>query len=59
MSELRKSEDDSMLFGVCGGLAEWSGIDSTIIRLLFAFFAVAGIGTPILIYIILALVMKD
>ncbi|MBS1612997.1 MAG: PspC domain-containing protein [Bacteroidetes bacterium] len=49
---------DKKLFGVCGGLGEYFGIDPTIIRLLFiaAFF---GFGTGFLVYLVLAIVMPS
>jgi phage shock protein PspC (stress-responsive transcriptional regulator) len=49
---------DKKIFGVCGGLGEYFGIDPTIVRAIFLFAAVA-FGTGILLYIILAIVMPD
>lgn len=54
---LRKSNVDSMLFGVCGGLSEYFGVDSTIVRLLLVLFTMLG-GSGLLIYIIAAIIMK-
>ncbi len=48
-----------MLAGVCGGLADYLGWDSTIIRILFVVCALIGVGSPILIYLILAIVFPD
>lgn len=56
---LTKSEDQKMLFGVCGGLAEYFGLDATLVRLAFVFLTIIGVGSPILIYIILAFVMPN
>lgn len=56
---LYKSEMDRKIFGVCGGLADYFGIDPTIIRLIFVFIALWGIIPGILIYIIAAFVMPD
>jgi phage shock protein PspC (stress-responsive transcriptional regulator) len=42
MKKFVRSRMDSRLGGVCGGLADFTGIDSTIIRLLFF----AGVFTP-------------
>jgi phage shock protein PspC (stress-responsive transcriptional regulator) len=45
-----------MLFGVCGGVAKFLGLDSILVRILWAvafFFAGAGL----LFYIILAIIM--
>lgn len=56
---LYKSEIDRKIFGVCGGLADYFGIDPIIIRLIFVFIALWGILPGILIYIIAAFVMPD
>ena len=53
--KLYKSKDDCMLFGVCGGVAEYFGVDSTIIRLLVAVFCLC-LGTGLVAYLISALV---
>ena len=56
--KLYKSNTDKKLCGVCGGIAEYFNIDSTIVRLIWVlgFFAV---GTGLLAYIICALVMPN
>lgn len=59
MSEIRKlylSDVDKKIAGVCGGIAEYLGIDSTIIRLLWLFTVILG-GTGILAYVIAMLVI--
>jgi phage shock protein C len=48
-----------MLFGVCGGLADYMNMDSTVMRVLFVLITVFGIGSPILVYLILALIMPS
>ena len=54
--KLYRSQTDKMLGGVCGGLASYLGLDSTVVRLIFALlFLLAGHG--LLIYLILWLVM--
>ena len=58
MSKRLYKGKDKKLFGVCSGLAEYFDIDPTIVRVIFAFSAIA-IGTGILLYIILAIVMPD
>ena len=57
--KLYKSSQDKMLAGVCGGVAEYFGIDSTIVRLVMAFLTLWGIVPGIIIYIIAALVIPD
>lgn len=54
--KLYKSRHDKKICGVCGGLAEYFGIDSTVVRLI----AVVLLFTPIptfIIYLIFAIVM--
>lgn len=54
--KLYKSDLDKKLCGVCGGVAEYFEIDSTIVRLAWVVFTLLG-GSGILAYIIAALVM--
>ncbi len=56
--KLHKSAADRKICGVCGGIAEYFGIDSTIIRLIWAILAVC-FCTGIIAYIIAALVMPE
>jgi phage shock protein PspC (stress-responsive transcriptional regulator) len=51
---LYRSRTDRMLFGVCGGLGKYLGIDPTIVRVVFVLLAFTGFG--ILAYIILAII---
>ena len=56
---LYRSRKERMICGVCGGVAEYFGIDSTIVRLVMAFLTLWGIVPGIIIYIIAALVIPD
>lgn len=49
---LYRSETDKVIGGVCGGLAETFGIDSTLVRLVFLVAFIFG-GTGLLLYLIL------
>ena len=44
---------------VCGGIAEYFNIDSTIIRLIWALVSLGSFGTGLVIYIIMALLIPD
>lgn len=55
---LCKSTTDKKIFGVCGGLAQFLGVDPTIIRLIWAVLIFCA-GTGLLAYIIAALVLPD
>lgn len=56
---LTKSRLDRKISGVCGGLGEYFGIDTVIIRIAFVVAFIGGFGAPGLIYLILMLVMPD
>ena len=51
----RLDKGDAKVFGVCAGLANWSGVDALWWRLGFVTCTVLGIGFPILLYIAIAL----
>ena len=54
---LYKSDTNRVLSGVCGGVAEYFGVDPTIVRLIWALVCIPSAGTAIVVYIIAALVM--
>ena len=56
--KLYRSITDKKLAGVCGGLAEYLGMDSSIIRLIWIL-AVVCAGVGLLAYIIAALVIPQ
>ncbi|MBN1211592.1 MAG: PspC domain-containing protein [candidate division Zixibacteria bacterium] len=56
---LYRSTTDRQLAGVCGGLGEYFNIDSTLIRLVIAVLAIAGVGTGLLFYIIAWIVIPE
>ena len=55
---LYKSLTDKKVCGVCGGIAAYFDIDSTIVRLAWVLFTALG-GSGIIAYIIAALVMPE
>ena len=58
---LHRTSSDRMLAGVCGGLAQWLGWSSTLVRVLFVLISILSAAFPgILVYIILWILMpKD
>lgn len=56
---LTKSSTDKMVSGVLGGISEYIGIDATILRVIFLVMIFLGFGSPIPLYIILAIVMPS
>ena len=59
MARLRKSRTEKMITGVCGGIATHFGWDPTVIRLLFVILAFLSFGSAIVLYFILAIIMRD
>ncbi len=55
--KLYRSRTDRKLFGVCGGLAAYFGIDSTIVRLIAA--AMILTGTSLIFYLVAALIIPE
>ncbi len=56
--KLYKSQTNKKFCGVCGGLAEFLGIDATVVRLIWALLIFCA-GTGLLAYIIAALVLPE
>jgi len=54
---LLRSRTDKMIAGVCGGLANYFGIDATLMRLAFAALILLGMGSPLLAYLVLWLIV--
>ena len=56
---LRRSRDQRMIFGVCGGLAEWLRMDVTFVRIAFGLLALFTLWGAALAYGALALVIPE
>lgn len=58
--KLTKSKKNSMLFGICGGIAEWLDWDPTVVRIAYVLASIFSVAFPgILVYIMLIFVMPD
>lgn len=55
---LYKSNQQKMLCGVCGGIAEYFHLDPTLIRLAWAIIVLAG-GAGLLAYILAAIIIPE
>jgi len=53
---LYRSKDQRMIWGVCGGLGQYFGVDPTIIRVIAVLTLFLGL-TGAIVYIILAIVV--
>jgi phage shock protein PspC (stress-responsive transcriptional regulator) len=57
---LRRSVDDRVIAGVCGGLARWLGWDPTLVRVLYVVVSVLSAAFPgILVYLVLWVMMPS
>lgn len=56
--KLTRSITDRKIAGVCGGIAEYFGIDSNLVRILWVLFALGG-GSGLIVYIICALLIPE
>ena len=55
---LMRSRRNTMIAGVCGGLAEWLGWDPTIVRILYIVVSIVSVAFPgLLVYVVLWIVM--
>lgn len=57
MKKLFRSERDKKVTGLCGGLAQYLNLDTTLIRLLVAAAAIFSFGTVALIYIVASIIV--
>lgn len=56
---LTRRTQDRMLGGVCGGVADYFGIDATLVRVLAVVGLVLGMGSLALVYVILWLLLPE
>ncbi len=56
---LKRSRSNRMLLGVCGGMGETLGIDANLVRLLWVAFSIGSIGTGVLVYVLLGLLLPE
>ena len=55
---LHRSREHKMIAGVCGGLADWLGWDSTVVRILYVLVSILLAAFPgILVYLVLWILM--
>jgi len=53
--KLYRSRKDRMLFGVCGGLAGYFGIDSSLMRIIMVLLGLTGVG--VLMYFVMVIIV--
>lgn len=56
--QLRRSRTDRQISGVCGGLAQFLGIDSTAVRVAMALLTLLG-GMSLIVYLVMWLLIPE
>ncbi|WP_137662513.1 PspC domain-containing protein [Enterococcus hulanensis] len=59
MKKMTKSQNDRVLTGTLAGIAEYFGIDPTFARVIYVLMSFFLIGSPIILYILLMLVVPN
>lgn len=49
--------NNRVIAGVCAGLAEFFGLDVRTLRIVWVVLAIVGVGSPVLFYLLLCIVM--
>ncbi len=58
MSKRLTRSSDRIIAGVCGGVADYFGLDKTLIRIIYLLAVLFG-GVGVLVYIILWIIMPE
>lgn len=56
---LTRSREDRWLGGVCGGIASYTGVDATLVRLLVAVGTILGFGSLLVAYLVAWVLMPE
>lgn len=57
--KLVRRTNDKMLGGVCAGLADYLGVDVTMVRLVVAVATILGLGSLVLVYLIAWILLPE
>ncbi|MBF8808357.1 MAG: PspC domain-containing protein [Enterococcus lacertideformus] len=57
--KLTKSNKNIVLTGTLAGIAEYLGVDPTVVRVIYVFLSLVAFGSPIILYILLALIIPS
>jgi phage shock protein C len=54
-----RNTDDAMIGGVCAGVADYLGLDVTLVRVLAVLGAIFGLGSLVVAYVVAWLLMPE
>lgn len=57
--KLYRSTTNRFFTGVCGGIGEYINLDPTIVRILAVLLSLGSLGTAVIIYIVMALIIPE
>lgn len=57
--QLKRSLNDRMLAGVCGGLAQFLGLDPSLVRIAYAILTVFTAFAGVIIYILMWIIVPE
>ena len=52
----RLNKSEGKIMGVCAGIADYSGIDATIVRIAAVLLTLFGFGSTVVVYLIIGLI---
>ncbi|MEH6757533.1 MAG: PspC domain-containing protein [Parasphingorhabdus sp.] len=56
-NQLHLDKANGKIMGVCSGLANWSGMDTNILRIIFVLATIFGFGSAIIVYLAIGLIV--
>lgn len=56
-NKLKLDKANGKLMGVCSGLANWSGMDANLLRIIFVLATIFGFGSAIIVYLAIGLLV--
>ncbi len=59
MKRLFRNSDDSKIFGVCSGIANYLGVDPTLVRVVAVILLFISAGLAIPAYLVIAVIMPE
>lgn len=55
--KLARSTEDKWIGGICGGIADYTGVDANLVRLAVAVLTIVGVGSVVVIYLLAWIIM--
>lgn len=55
-NSFRLNKGDGRIMGVCAGLADYTGIDLMLIRVLTVLLTICGVGSTVILYLLVGLI---